>query len=143
MQHLSKLITGVIKEWTHIAQEIILLSARSGAHKERKWWTCQELLILCIEVEVSRSPTVRNLLRGWNSQQKRLRFDFDGGPLPKHLTIEQIVSLYLSDTHLLEEKQIDLRWFVANCGTKTIQHLTNGDQDLMDLNSPNNQLRSA
>lgn len=139
MPHLSKLITGVVKEWSLMAQEIIiLLSGRSRAHKkERKLWTCQELLLLCSDVEVSRSPTVRNLLRGWKSQQKRLRFDFDGGSLPKHLTIEQTVSLYLGDTHLPEQQQIHLRRFLANRGIKTIQHLTNGDQNWIDLNCLN------
>lgn len=136
MRHVTKLIRSKSFEWTRLAKEIINRSARYGPRrKERRSWTVAELLLICPDLEIKRSATIRNLIHGWIAFAPSLLFNFTESTLPRHLSIEQAILLYQRDTKILEDQTSHLRRYLANRAIKSICDLPEEDQRWRDKRS--------
>lgn len=63
------------------------------------------------------------MLKSWQTQATRLKFQFEGSQLPKHLSIAQALELFFRDRNYDETQQIYLRRFLANRRIKMVTDL--------------------
>lgn len=66
MRHTIKLLTNQDIDWVRMVQELTSCSLRTGPNKkEQKGWSIAEALLLCGELCIKGSPTLRSLVTGW------------------------------------------------------------------------------
>lgn len=126
------------------AHETTARSARTGPHKkDRRRWPGDKILLLWSEIEIRGSAMLRNLLCGWQAQSTILCFSFGVHQLPRHLTIEQTILLYLRDKQITKEEQADLGLFLTNRGVKRLQDLQNANNEWLTKPQITNQIHST
>lgn len=128
MRHVTKLVTAQAVDWVKMANELISRSLRSGPNKkEQRHWTPGEALLLNGYMQIKGSPTLRMLLRGWDTQIRSLAFQFGLGRIPRSLSIEQLILLFFHDKLVDREEQNGLRRFMASRQIKQMEDLQQDD----------------
>lgn len=116
-----------------MVNKIIALSAKFGpSKKERMNWISSRVILMWPDIDIRGSRVTRNLLKGWQDQSTKLRFNFQQCQLPRHLTIEQTVLLYFRDKEVSESQKMTRKMNPRRL-------LTNRSiRRLLDLTMPNN-----
>lgn len=73
------------------------------------------------------SPTVGGILKGWTAAETQLTYIFREGMIPRDISIEQLIQLYLIAKRPRDEEVGALRRFLANRGITWVIDLQAGD----------------
>lgn len=56
--------------------------------KETKHWEAEEGILLCNNLQITNSLTMKGLLKGWNDDVKKLTFTFGDDTIPRDASME-------------------------------------------------------
>lgn len=77
-----------------LAREFIKQALKiSNNKKERKHWRVEDALTLDPGFQVTKSSTMRKILKGWVVSEESLKFEFCEDLIPTQATITQILTL--------------------------------------------------
>lgn len=93
MRCISKIMEASDAEYVYLAKVLIQRSLRLCPWKKvHKEWSVQEGF-LYPTLSVKNSPTIKNILKGWDAASPRVNFDPSGNCLLAELTIPQLTTL--------------------------------------------------
>lgn len=120
MRHVSKILEGRDIEWIWMCEHFIKVALKVGSHKkERHHWEVVGVLLIN-NLQITNSPTVRGLLKGWARVARNLIFTFNEGSILRDASIEQLLQLYSIAYNLDVVALKALRIFLTNRGIKWV-----------------------